>query len=88
MGAPRVLSYRAVNSVTKKFDRVTSWGVLTETSCKLVRVTFSWKPFAIEESQIYKPILSVHDEIVCERKLGAGSTEEFVKLMSRSASMG
>lgn len=83
-GHQEVLSYRAVNSVTKKFDRVTSWGgVLTENVVQAcARDLLMEALLRLEESQIYKPILSVHDEIVCERKLGAGSTEEFVKLMS------
>lgn len=83
-GHQEVLSYRAVNSVTKKFDRVTSWGgVLTENVVQAVaRDLLMESLLRLDESKIYKPILSVHDEIVCERDLKVGSTEEFLKIMS------
>lgn len=83
-GHQEVLSYRAVNSVTKKFDRVTSWGgVLTENVVQAVaRDLLMEALLRLDEDGRHKPILSVHDEIVCERKLGVSSTEEFLKIMS------
>jgi DNA polymerase len=36
----------------------------------------------LDNTKLYKPVLSVHDEIVCERPTVKGSTEEFLKIMS------
>lgn len=83
-GPKETLSYRAVNSVTKKFDRVTSWGgVLTENVVQAVaRDLLMESLLRLDNTKLYRPILSVHDEIVCERDVKKGSTEEFVKIMS------
>lgn len=83
-GQKETLSYRAVNSNTKQFDRVTSWGgVLTENVVQAVaRDLLMEALLRLDATGIYKPILSVHDEVVCERKKEVGSTEEFVKIMS------
>lgn len=83
-GPKKTLSYRAVNSVTKKFERVTSWGgVLTENVVQAVaRDLLMEALLRLDDSGIYKPILSVHDEIVCERDLQHGSLGEFLKIMS------
>lgn len=83
-GHKEVLSYRALNSVTKKFDRVTSWGgILCENVVQAcARDLLMEALLRLDEDGRHKPILSVHDEIVCERKLGVSSTEEFLRIMS------
>jgi DNA polymerase len=36
-----------------------------------------------EASGVYSPVLSVHDEVLCEAPLGAGSTENYVALLTQ-----
>lgn len=80
------LTYLGVNSVTKKFDRAEVWGgVLTENVVQAVaRDLLMESLLRLDASEHYSPVLSVHDEIVCERKLGVGSVEEFEKIMKES----
>ena len=37
----------------------------------------------LDETNLYDPVLAVHDEIACEREIGKGSTKEFIALMSK-----
>lgn len=84
-GSQQALTYMAVNSVTKNFERADSWGgVLTENVVQAVaRDLLMEALLRLDASKIYKPILSVHDEIVCERNIQSGNTKEFLKLMEQ-----
>lgn len=84
-GHQEALSYMAVNSVTKKFERQDSWGgVLTENVVQAVaRDLLMEALLRLDDSGLYRPILSVHDEIVCERPIEKGNTNEFLEIMEQ-----
>lgn len=83
-GHQEALSYYAVDSYTKKFKRQTSWGgVLTENVVQAVaRDLLMEALLRLDKDGRHKPILSVHDEIVCERPVNTSSLEHFLKIMA------
>jgi DNA polymerase bacteriophage-type len=83
-GEVQKLTYMNFNSITKKFERQTSWGgVLTENVVQAVARDFLMEGLLrMDRSGNHAPVLAVHDEIVCERRNGVSSVETFEKLMA------
>lgn len=82
------LSYRSVNPVTRKFEREGQWGgVLVENSVQAVaRDCLMEALLALDATGAFTPILTVHDEIVCEGSGGKfqdADLDLFTSTMSR-----
>lgn len=79
-----VLTYMAVNSTTRKWNRETTYGGklcenIVQSCSRNLLVTAS-----LELTDAgYTSILHVHDEIVSQRKIGKGDQEQFEKIMAR-----
>lgn len=75
------LSYMGVTSPGKKWLRISTWGgKLAENVTQAVaRDVLMCALVRLEEKKESLPVLGVHDEGVCERKIGVGSHENFLK---------
>jgi DNA polymerase len=79
-----VLYHWGVNSKTKKWENQKTWGgVLTENVVQAVSRDLMALAMKREEKAGYKIILTVHDEIIAERKIGQGKVDEFINLMKQ-----
>lgn len=78
------LTYMGVNATTRKWMRQTSYGgLLVENIVQAIsRDIMAEAMKRCEESRIYYPILSVHDELICEAHKDHGNVEEFVSLVA------
>jgi len=78
------LTYMGVNSVTRKFQRQSTYGGrLTENVVQgLSRDIMAEALIRIRETEMYFPVITVHDEIIAEVQPGQGSIEEFEQLMT------
>jgi DNA polymerase len=84
-GTPKAsLTYVGVNSYTRKWTRQTSYGgMLVENITQAVaRDLMACAMQRCEESGIYVPVLSVHDEMIAEAPIGTGDVKQFEKLMA------
>lgn len=88
-GEPKAaLSYMGINPYTRKWTReVTYGGKLVENGDQAIaRDLLVAAVLRCEATEIYTPILSVHDELLAEAQLGAGSVKEFNELMAECPS--
>jgi DNA polymerase len=78
------LTFMGVNSMSRQFCRQQTYGgKLTENVVQaLSRDVMAEAMLRAEETGIYLPILTVHDEIVAEVPEGKGSVKEFESLIS------
>ncbi len=77
------LTYMTIDSVTNQWVRVDTYGGkevenATQAVARDVQVDANTR---LEDSGIYFPILTVHDELVSEADEGSGSLEEYDRLM-------
>lgn len=81
------LSYEATNTVTKKWERETTWGgKLTENAVQGLCADLMMDAMERLENAGYVPILSVHDEIICQPQehiliYGEGALQQMVNMM-------
>lgn len=72
------LEFWAVNPKTKKWALERTWGgSLTENITQAAARDLLIPKMVDLEKAGYRALMSVHDEVVCERKIGGGSMEEF-----------
>jgi len=77
------LVYKAVDPFTKKFtEQFTYGGPLSENYTQGIARDVMMDAQVRLESAGYPTILSVHDELLAERKLGQGSLDEYCAIMS------
>jgi DNA polymerase len=86
-GEVESLSFMSVNAKTKKWEREYTYGGklvenIVQAICRDLMVYSMYKL----ESAGYKILITVHDEVVSERKIGEGSVKEFERLMSEAPS--
>ena len=81
----QALTYMGINSYTRQWQRQDSYGgLLVENIDQAVsRDLMAAAIVRCEDSGVYTPILSVHDELIAEAKLGQGDVHEFEQLMAR-----
>ena len=77
------VSYMGVNSMTRQWRRHDTYGGhLTENVVQaMARDLMAGAMLRLEDAG-YRPLLTVHDEIICEPPEGHGSMEEFLQLMT------
>jgi DNA polymerase len=82
--APK-LSYLGVNSQTRKFEEISTWGgKLTENIVQAVSADLLFEAiYRLEYGGGSRPVLAVHDEIIAERPKGKGSVIAFSAIMAQ-----
>jgi DNA polymerase len=80
------LTFTGVDPYTRKWKRRSAYGgLLVENITQAIaRDLMADAIRRADESHIYDIVLSVHDELIAEADLGAGSVEEFTALMSQT----
>jgi DNA polymerase len=78
------LTFMAVNPIYKTWQRQHTYGgaVVENETQAVARDFMSAAMVRCEQSGIYEPVLTVHDEIVAEADLGAGSVRAFEELLT------
>jgi len=77
------ITFMGVNSMSRKYSRLDTYGgKLCENIVQAVSRDVMAEAMLRCRGTIYKPVLTVHDEIVCEVPEGEGSVEEFENLIS------
>lgn len=79
------LTYMGVNATTRQWHRQPSYGgLLVENIVQAIsRDVMAEAMQRCEESHVYLPILTIHDEVVCEAHKDHGSVKEFVELVGQ-----
>lgn len=81
-GTHKTLEFMAVNSKTKKWGLERTWGgTLTENIVQGVARDIMMEACLRLEDAGYRVLLTVHDEIICERPIGEKFLKEFLKIM-------
>lgn len=81
-GPRETLEFWAVNSKTKKWNVERTWGgTLTENIVQASARDLMMPAMVRLEKAGYQSLLMVHDEGICEKTIGKGSIEEFVKIL-------
>lgn len=82
------LTFMGVNPLNNQWQRQHTYGgsIVENITQAVARDLMADAFLACERSGVYIPVLTVHDEIVAEALLGAGSVKEFESLMARTPS--
>lgn len=77
------LSFEGMNPITHQWGRQTTYGgsLVENVVQAIARDLLASALVRCECSNVYVPVLSVHDEVVTEARQGTGSVEEFTALM-------
>lgn len=78
------LTHMGVNSLTRKWQRQTVYGgLLVENLVQAIsRNIMADAMIRLEQSKIYQPILSVHDELISEANEHLGDVHEYTKIVA------
>lgn len=78
------LHYKGVNPITRQWGSQSSYGGMRVENVvqAIARDIMAEAMVRAEDSEVYLPILTIHDEIVAEAPDGLGSVHEFEALMS------
>lgn len=84
------LTFMGVDSYTRKWKRQSTYGgmIVENQTQSVARDLLADALLACEQSRIYLPVLSVHDESICEVDETAGSLHEFEALMTKAPKWG
>ena len=79
-----VLTFMGVNPYNRKWERQTTYGgkIVENVDQAIARDLIAASMMRAEESDTYEPILTVHDELIAEAKIGHGSVHEFEQLVA------
>lgn len=79
------ITYMGVNPKTRQWHRQSVYGgLLVENIVQAIsRDVMAEAMLRLEETNIYKPILTVHDEVIAEAHKDHGNVEEFVALVGQ-----
>lgn len=81
-GPRKTLEFWGVNPKTKKWSIERTWGgSLTENLVQATARDLLMPAMVRLEKAKYRALLTVHDEGICERKIGKGSVDEFVRIL-------
>lgn len=88
-GPRKTLEFWAVNSKTKKWSLERTWGgTLTENIVQATARDLLMPGMANLEKAGYQGLFSVHDEAVCQKEIGKGSIESFIKTLCKIPAWG
>lgn len=88
-GPRKTLEFWAVNSKTKKWALERSWGgTLTENIVQATARDLLMPGMVRLEKAGYRGLFSVHDEAVCEKEIGKGNLQTFVKTLCKTPPWG
>jgi DNA polymerase len=78
------LSFMGVNPFNHQWQRQTTYGgsLVENVVQAIARDLMAMAMYRCEQSGIYTPVLSVHDEMIAEADISAGTVREFEALMS------
>jgi len=80
----KTVEFWAVNSKTKKWNQERTWGgTLTENIVQATARDLMMPAMVRLEKKGYQALLMVHDEGICEKEIGKGSIDEFVKILCK-----
>lgn len=79
------LTYMGTNAFTRKWSRQHSYGgLLVENNTQATaRDLMAAAMLRCEMSRTYQPVLTIHDEMIAEARVGTGSVDEFEALMAK-----
>jgi DNA polymerase len=79
------LTYKGVNAMTRQWHEQSVYGgLLVENIVQAIsRDVMAEAMLRLEETRIYQPILTVHDEVIAEAHKDHGDIHEFVKLVGQ-----
>lgn len=79
------LTFMGIDGYTRKWKRQSTYGgsIVENQTQSVARDILADALLACEQSKIYVPVLSVHDEAICEVSIGQGSLSDFEALMTR-----
>lgn len=81
-GPRKTLEFWGVDKSKKKVHLERTWGgTLCENVCQSVARDIMMPALARAEKKGYQALLSVYDEGLCQKKIGAGTVDEFVKIL-------
>lgn len=80
-----VLTFKGINSYNRQWQRQHTYGGslvenITQAVARDLMAEAAWQA---EWSGTYKPVLTVHDELIAEAKLGEGDVKQFEQLMAK-----
>ena len=83
-GTRPALIYKGVDPLTRQWKRQHAYGgLLVENIVQAIsRDILAGAMLRVEQSGVYQPVLSVHDEIIAEADEGSGDLVEFETLMT------
>lgn len=80
------LTFKGINSINHQWQRQKTYGgSLVENIVQAIaRDLMAAAMWRCEQSKIYTPVLSVHDEMIAEADIGQGNVKEFEHLMAEN----
>jgi DNA polymerase len=88
-GPRKAIQFWGVNSKTKKWTTERTWGgTIAENITQATARDLMMPAMLRLEKAKYQALLMVHDEGLCQRKLGRGSVEEFTRIMCEAPNWG
>lgn len=84
-GEPRPsLTYKGINMYNHQWERQTTYGgkLVENITQAVARDLMAEAMMRMEKSGVYKPVLSVHDELIAEAVKGTGNLKEFELIMA------
>lgn len=78
------LSYMGIDVRTRQWKRITSYGgmIVENITQAVARDLMAWAMVQCDQTGVYDVVLTVHDELVAEADLGAGTVHEFEQLVA------
>lgn len=81
-GPRKTLEFWGVNPKTKKWALERTWGgTLTENIVQATARDLIMPALVRLEKAGYRALLTVHDEAICEKEIGTGNLDDFVKIL-------
>ena len=79
------LTFMGMNTYTRKWERQTTYGgsLVENITQAIARDIMAEAMMRCEQSGVYVPVLTIHDEVVAEALRGDGSVHDFEQLVAK-----